>query len=114
MRHILLTGLIIGFVGWSSLGWSAGKQLDVHDGSAVSITSPYNGETVESSFPLAYSLRKGLKADHVHVYVDGKYQKGFKGIVHDVSSGSHTITVKVATHDHNLVAVSDSVNVMVK
>ena len=114
MRRIVLVSVILGVVGWSSLGWSAGKQLNVHDGSAISITSPSNGETVGTSFPLAYSLRKGLKADHVHVYVDGKYQKGFKGTIHNVSPGSHTITVKVATHDHDLVAVSDSVDVMVK
>lgn len=92
----------------------AGQQLDVHDGSAITITSPQNGSTVGSSFDLMYSFRKGVMADHAHVFMDGTYQKGFKGKFSDVPSGKHTITVKVATHDHDLVTVSDSVDVMVK
>ena len=92
----------------------AGQQLDVHDGSAITITSPQIGATVGSSFDLTYSLRKGTMADHVHVFMDGKYQKGFKGKFSDVSSGNHTITVKVATHDHDMVTVSHSIDVVVK
>ncbi len=92
----------------------AGQQLDIHDGSAISITSPQNGETVESSFDLKYVLRKGAMADHAHVFLDGTYQKGFKGQFSDVPSGKHTITVKVATHDHDMVTVSDSVDVTVQ
>ena len=109
----IIFGLVcLGFV-LSSQAW-AGQQLDVHDGSAISITSPQNGATVGSSFDLVYSFRKGVMADHAHVFLDGTYQKGFKGKFSDVSSGKHTITVKVATHDHDMVTVSDSVDVMVK
>lgn len=97
----------------ASLSW-AGQQLDVHDGSAITITSPQNGASVESSFELMYSLEKGTMADHVHVFLDETYQKGFKGQFNDVSSGRHTITVKVATHDHDMVAVSDTIDVSVK
>jgi len=93
---------------------SAGQQLDVHDGSAITITSPQNGATVGSSFDLVYSFRKGVMADHAHVFMDGKYQKGFKGQFSEVPSGRHTITVKVATHDHDMVTVSDSIDVIVK
>jgi hypothetical protein len=92
----------------------AGQQLDVHDGSAISITSPQNGATVESSFDLVYILRKGVMADHAHVFLDGNYQKGSKGKLSDVSGGQHTITVKVATHDHDMVSVSDSITIVVK
>ena len=92
----------------------AGQQLDVHDGSAITITSPQNGATVGNSFDLTYSFRKGLMADHVHVFMDGTYQKGFKGEFNEVASGKHTITVKVATHDHDMVTVSDSIDVMVQ
>jgi hypothetical protein len=53
-------------------------------------------------------------ADHAHVYMDGNYQKGFKGKFNDVPSGRHTITVKVATHDHDMVTVSDTISVIVK
>jgi hypothetical protein len=52
--------------------------------------------------------------DHVHVFLDGQYQKGFKGQFQDVPSGPHTITVKVATQDHDMVTVSDSIDVIVK
>ena len=109
---LFLGVMCLGF-GVSQHVW-AGKQLDVHDGSAITITSPEHGAAVGSSFDLVYSFRKGMMADHVHVFMDGKYQKGFKGKFADVPSGPHTITVKVATHDHDMVTVSDSVNITVK
>ncbi len=115
MRQFKGVILVLFFVSLalSSHAW-AGQQLDVHDGSAISITSPQNGATVGSSFDLVYSFRKGVMADHAHVFLDGTYQKGFKGKFSEVPSGKHTITVKVATHDHDMVTVSDSVDVMVK
>lgn len=114
MRYFITAFFMLGILGWSSQGLAAGKQLDMHDGSAITITSPQNGHTVGSSFDLTYALRKGVKADHAHVYFDGKYQKGFKGTFTNVSSGRHTITVKVATHDHDMLNISDSVDVIVK
>ncbi|RMH05721.1 MAG: hypothetical protein D6704_08920 [Nitrospirae bacterium] len=114
MRFVVWLLALIGMLGWSHIGWTAGQQLDIHDGSAITITAPENGATVGSSFPLRYELRKGLKADHAHVYLDGKYQKGFKGMFHNVSPGRHTITVKVATKDHDMLPISDSVEVTVK
>ncbi|MDH5563516.1 MAG: hypothetical protein OEY91_07850 [Nitrospirota bacterium] len=111
-QRVILVVFCMGFM-LSQYGW-AGQQLDVHDGSAISITSPQNGATVESSFDLVYVLRKGVMADHAHVFLDGKYQKGFKGKFSDVPSGQHTITVKVATHDHDMVTVSDSIAIVVK
>jgi hypothetical protein len=113
MRYI--KWLLVGFVllSMSQTVW-AGQQLDVHDGSAITITSPQNGATVGTSFDLVYSFRKGVMADHAHVFMDGTYQKGFKGTFNEVPSGRHTITVKVATHDHDMVTVSDSIDVVVK
>lgn len=111
-NRVMLVFFFLGFVLSSQA--LAGQQLDVHDGSAISIMSPQNGATVGSSFDLVYSFRKGVMADHAHVFLDGTYQKGFKGKFSDVPSGKHTITVKVATHDHDMVTVSDSVDVMVK
>ncbi len=113
MRYLTAILCAVVFCGASQLVW-AGKQLDIHDGSAITIVSPQNGETVGSAFDLTYSFRKGMMADHVHVFMDGKYQKGFKGKFQDVPPGPHTITVKVATHDHDMVTVSDSVKVIVK
>ncbi len=111
-RRQIFVVLCLSFV-FSYQAW-AGEQLDVHDGSAITITSPQNGATVGNSFDLVYSFRKGLLADHVHVFMDGKYQKGFTGRFNDVSFGPHTVTVKVATHDHDMVTVSDSINVVVR
>ena len=113
MRYI--KWLLVGFVllSMSQTVW-AGQQLDVHDGSAITITSPQNGATVGTSFDLVYSFRKGVMADHAHVFMDGTYQKGFKGTFNEVPSGRHTIKVKVATHDHDMVTVSDSIDVVVK
>lgn len=111
-KRLILVLFCLGLV-LSHQGW-AGQQLDVHDGSAITITSPQNGATVGSSFDLVYSFRKGVMADHAHVFMDGNYQKGFKGKFSDVPSGQHTITVKVATHDHDMVTVSDSIDVVVK
>ena len=115
MRRFKMQVLIVVCLGFmfSYQVW-AGQQLDVHDGSAITITSPQNGDTVGNSFDLVYSFRKGVMADHAHVFMDGTYQKGFKGTFSDVPSGKHTITVKVATHDHDMVTVSDSITVVVK
>ncbi len=105
--------LLLVLLSLSSLVW-AGQQLDVHDGSEIIITSPQDGQTVGSSFHLEHSLKKGTMADHVHVFLDDTYQKGFKGHFNDISPGRHTITVKVATHDHDMVSVSDTIEVLVK
>ena len=43
-----VTALFFLLVTLASLVW-AGKQLDVHDGSAITITSPHNGESVFSN-----------------------------------------------------------------
>ena len=59
MRCVLCTIVLFGIIGWSSQGFTAGKQLDLHDGSALTISSPQNGDTVGSSFELTYVLRKG-------------------------------------------------------
>ena len=114
MRQFRCLVLVVSFFGFVAPTVWAGKQLDVHDGSAITITSPQNGATVGNSFDLVYSLRKGAMADHVHVFMDGKYQKGFKGKFSEVPTGRHTITVKVATHDHDMVTVSDSIDIIVK
>ena len=114
MRYALCAFVLFGLIGWTSQSLAAGKHLDLNDGSALTITSPQNGATVGSSFTLSYALRKGVNADHAHVFLDGKYQKGFKGTFKDVAPGRHTITVKVANHDHDMLNISDSVEITVK
>ena len=113
MFYRVMGTMLVMLFNLSSFVW-AGNQLDVHDGSEITITSPQNGQTVGPSFKLQHSLKKGTMADHVHVFLDGTYQEGFKGYFHDVPAGRHTITVKVATHDHDMVSVSDTIEVLVK
>lgn len=84
------------------------------DGSKITITLPKNGDTVGETFALTYALEKGSKAAHAHVYLDGKYQKGFDGTLKEVSKGRHEITVTAATHDHKLLAATQTISVEVK
>ena len=111
MRTMLAVALILmlgGLVG-------AGPALAADDdGSKITITAPKNGDTVGSTFDLKYDLAKGSQAAHAHVYLDGKYQKGFGGTFQDVSKGKHEITVTAATAKHELLAATQTVTVEVK
>jgi len=84
------------------------------DGTKIIITSPKDGDEVDDTFELKYELTKGSQATHVHVYVDGQYQKGFAGQLKGLSKGDHKITVKVATKDHDLVTASHTITVEVE
>lgn len=95
-------------------GWAFPALAAEDDGSKVTITAPKNGETVGETFPLTYDLAKGSKAAHAHVYLDGKYQKGFDGTFMGVSKGKHDITVTAATHDHKLLAATQTISIEVK
>ncbi len=86
----------------------------IEDGSKVMITSPKDGDKVSDSFELKYELTKGSQAAHVHAYVDDQYQKGFKGELKGLSKGTHKITVKGATKDHDLVTATHTITVDVQ
>jgi hypothetical protein len=86
----------------------------IEDGSKVIIMSPKDGDEVDDTFELKYELTKGSHATHVHVYVDGQYQKGFSGTLKGLSKGDHKITVKGATKDHALVAATHTIIVEVE
>jgi hypothetical protein len=90
----------------------AAKPVD--DGSKIVITSPKDGEEVDDSFELKYELTKGAQATHVHVYLDGQYQKGFSGAFKGLSKGDHKITVTGATKDHDLVVATQTIIVEVE
>lgn len=66
----------------------------------ITITTPHTGETVTPTFDLTYAIVGAPHGSHAHVYLDGSYQKGFKGTFTDVPKGDHEITVKIAGHDH--------------
>lgn len=84
------------------------------DGSKITITSPKDGETVGDTFELKYELTRGAKANHAHVYLDGRYQKGFTGTFRGVSKGKHEIRVTGATEDHKGVAATHAIAVEVQ
>ena len=86
----------------------------VEDGTKILITSPKDGDEVDDTFELKYELTKGSQSTHVHVYVDGQYQKGFAGQLKGLSKGDHKITVKAATKDHDLVTASHTITVEVE
>ena len=84
------------------------------DGSTVIITSPQNGDVVGSTVDLTYELKKGTHGDHIHVYVDGTYQKDFKGTLTGLAKGNREVTVKVANAEHDVLAASATVTFEVK
>ena len=90
----LLTGLLslgVGLVGWAA----------DNDGSKITIVSPSHGAVIKGdSVEVRYKLSKGVQATHVHCYVDGEYQRGFKGVVKGLTPGAHEIKIVAANHDH--------------
>jgi len=111
MRKMLMFAVIVSI----ALAGGAGVVLAADDdGSKIAITAPKNGETVGDTFDLKYDLVKGEKAAHAHVYLDGKYQKGFGGTFQGVGKGKHEITVTAATQDHKMLAATQTIAVEVK
>ncbi len=110
MRKLIVLAVIVLFVFVSGAPAIAADD----DGSKITITSPKDGETVGDTFPLKYDLVKGSKAAHAHVYLDGKYQKGFDGTFKGVSKGQHEIKVTAATEKHDMLAASQTVTVNVQ
>jgi len=80
----------------------------------INILSPRNGEKVSETFDIKYEILNAPAGNHAHVYLDGAYQKGFKGTFTSVAKGEHTITVKIADHDHkDAGTATDSITVKV-
>ncbi|MBX3331306.1 MAG: hypothetical protein KF722_12935 [Nitrospira sp.] len=78
----LLTGLLslgVGLVGWAA----------DNDGSKITIVSPAQGAVIKGdSVEVRYKLSQGTEATHIHCYVDGEYQRGFKGVVKGLTPGA--------------------------
>jgi hypothetical protein len=114
MRKLCICGLIAMI---SLLGVQGGISPALaaeDDGSTITITSPKDGDMVGDTFDLKYELVKGSKAAHAHVYLDGKYQKGFDGTFKGVPKGKHEIKVAAATEKHDVLAASQTVTVEVQ
>ena len=89
--------------------WCAAENV-----TTINILSPRNGDSVPKTFEIKYEILNAPEGNHAHVYLDGAYQKGFKGTFTHVPKGEHTITVKIADHDHkDAGTATDSVTVKV-
>lgn len=112
MRRV---GAVLAAVGLLALGSSVSVWAATDDGSQVKITSPAAGAVVKGGdVEIKYELTKGSKATHVHCFVDGEYQKGWKGTVKGMSPGNHEIKVVAADKDHQTLAAESAVKVEVQ
>src|SRR2546421_11260185 len=101
MRNLFMFGLIAMIALLGVQGGISPALTGEDDGSQITITAPKDGDAVGDTFELMYELVKGSKAAHAHVYLDGKYQKGFDGMFRDVPKGKHEIKVTAATAKHD-------------
>lgn len=99
MIRVAVVSVLIGLLslGAGAIGWAADDN-----GSRLTIVSPTQGAVIKGdSVKVRYKLSKDAHATHVHCYVDGEYQKGFKGVVKGLTRGSHEIKLVAASHDHD-------------
>ena len=83
---------------------------------SVKIISPENGAMVGSSFPLEVKVVQGDGLDHYHLFVDGEFQKAVmdpKVQVTGLKPGKHKIKAWGTSASHNLLDVSDEIEVTV-
>lgn len=76
------------------------------EGANVEIITPKEGQVFKGdSIPLEFTLKKGKRGEHVHVYVDGEMTGMFKtkkGVLTGIKPGHHTLELRVATEDHKI------------
>ncbi|MDC8446797.1 MAG: hypothetical protein LV473_00410 [Nitrospira sp.] len=112
---MIRVGLMFMLVGLLSLGtgvtgWTADDQ-----GGRLTIVSPTQGAVIKGdSVQVRYKLTNGTEATHIHCYVDGEYQKGFKGVVKGLTRGPHEIKLVAASHDHDALGVEAAVTIEVE
>lgn len=112
MIHVVVMSVLIGLLslGAGTIAWAAED-----DGSRLTIVSPVQGSVIKGdSVEVRYKLLKGMEATHIHCYVDGEYQKGFKGMVKGLTRGSHEIKLVAASHDHNALDAEATVTIEVE
>ena len=81
---------------------------------SIKIVSPQNGQTVSQTFEVDYEFKNKGKADQIDVFLDGIYQKAFKGSLQNVPPGKHEILIKATTDEDGKSANWDRVEVIVK
>jgi hypothetical protein len=82
------------------------SALQPAEGASVEIIKPEEGQVFKGdSVPLEFTMEKGKRGEHVHVYVDGQMMgmfKAKKGTLTGIKPGHHTLELRVATKDHNI------------
>ena len=111
MIRVAVVSVLVGLLlGAGTIGWTADD-----DGSRLTIVSPTHGAVIKGdSVEVRYKLSKSVQATHIHCYVDGEYQKGFKGVVKGLTRGSHEIKLVAASHDHDTLGVEAVVRIEVE
>lgn len=112
IRAMVVTVLVAGalVLGIGLPVWAADD-----DGSQIKILSPENGAVVKGdSVEVQYVLVKGAQSTHVHVYLDGKYQKGFSGMLKGLTPGNHEIKAVAANPDHKMLAAEAAITITVQ
>ncbi len=112
MTRMMMAGLflLMLLMGASVPGWAADD-----DGSQLKILSPENGAVVKGdSVEVQYMLVKGAQSTHVHAYVDGKYQKGFSGVLKGLTPGKHEVKLSAADHEHKVLAAEAAITITVE
>lgn len=126
-KRSFLAGLFMFFT-FAAVSWQAGaspalaEEEEAHNGSkAVAIVNPADNEVVNgSTVDVIIELRdRGVSGDHVHLYLDGKLVKPLYGTrvthtLNGLSSGSHSISIKLATKKHKILDTGDSVTINIK
>lgn len=112
MIRVIVMSVLIGLL---SLGAGVGGWTADAGGSRLTIVSPTQGAVIKGdSVEVRYRLSKGVQATHIHCYVDGEYQKGFKGVVKGLTRGSHEIKLVAASHDHDALGAEAVVTIEVE
>ena len=97
MKVRLLGGVVLGFYATFASVPVVAQAAD-DGGSKLMITAPVNSAAVDGRVVKPkQALTKGAKAHRVCVYLDGRYQKDFKGPFTNRPGGTQEINVAAAT-----------------
>lgn len=99
-RRILVGALLL----WALVGSpSTASALRIDDGSQLRIRTPQDGAVITgNSLTLEYEFLKGELAEHVHIYVDGQYQKDPPRELMGLAPGPHEIKIVAASARHQM------------
>jgi len=106
--------------GFAFLVIAATSSLAMAEDGSIKITSPSEGAKLDAMVQnkMAYEVDVGSKGDHIHVYVDNKEQavlREKKGsyTFETMSSGPHTLCIKVVNRGHTPIGLEKCVKVTV-